>query len=361
MLKYNKKTENLDAYMLQPTYGYQYRLDIGEWELPVHEAVHETMRSYRDLCRYGAVDDDFNALLAEIASYTGTVAETILLTNGSDNALRLILELFATPESKLLVPVPSYTHLESMLRVINVAKLDKPYMHYTMTNEDLQVFLREELDKTYDVCYLVNPSMPIGHLLASNDLGKIIAAYPNTMFVVDEAYLEFSSQPSCAPLLKTHPNLIVVKTFSKFFSLASLRIGYLMTSPTLISLLKPLYNYKDITRVSVQCALATLRHLDHYDTNKAHYFTMVSYLRSEVGRIIQGSSRVTDFILNSGVYITLICANPSELKAVYDAHSVAVRNKDADIKGALRITIGSAESMRKVVDVLEEYCANSDP
>ena len=264
---YNKKTENLNAYMLQPTYDYKYRLDIGEWELPVHPSVFEKIHSFHDVCRYGAVDNDFNELLHEIRKYNGlTIEDSVLLTNGSDNALRLLLELFATPESKLLVPVPSYTHFESMLKVCSVKKLDKPYMNYNMSNQELSNFLLAELIKEYDLCYLVNPSMPIGHLLTN--LETMLTLYPNTIFIVDEAYLDFSTQHSCAHLIETYNNLIVVKTFSKFFSLASLRIGYLMTNPTIISLLKPIYNYKDITKLSVSCALTTLKNIDFYHENK---------------------------------------------------------------------------------------------
>lgn len=355
-MKYNKKTENLNAYMLQPTYGYKYRLDIGEWELPLHPSIQEEIQSYHEICRYGAVNDDFKQLIHEIQKYNGiTTEDNVLLTNGSDNALRLILELFATPESKLLVPVPSYTHFESMLKVVNVKQLDKPYMNYRWSNQELNQFLLDELKQQYDVCYFVNPSMPIGHLLTTDNVQSMLTLYPDTLFIIDEAYLEFSEHQSCAPLIDQNNNLIVVKTFSKFFSLASLRIGYLMTNPTFISLLKPLYNYKDITQLSVKCALSTLLHPDFYTENKKQFFETKKYLIHELTKIVQNNSKITDFIMNDGVYFTLICENPGELKTFFDGHSIAVRNKDCDIKGALRITVGIQETMEKVMEILKSY------
>ena len=355
-MKYNKKTENLNAYMLQPTYGYKYRLDIGEWELPVHPSIQEQIQSFHEVCRYGSVNDDFKQLIHEIQKYNNiSDMDNVLITNGSDNALRLILELFATPESKLLVPVPSYTHFESMLKVVNINKLDKPYMDYTWSNHELNKFLLDELEKQYDVCYFVNPSMPIGHLLTNNDIQNMLTLYPNTLFIIDEAYLEFSEHQSCVPLIEQNNNLIVVKTFSKFFSLASLRIGYLMTNPSLISLLKPLYNYKDITQLSVKCALYTLLHNDFYNENKKHFFEIKKYLIQQLTKIVENNSKITDFIMNDGVYFTLICKNPSDLKTFFDGHSIAVRNKDCDIKGALRITVGMQETMEKVIEVLKLY------
>ena len=353
-MKYNKKTENLNAYMLQPTYDYKYRLDIGEWELPVHPSVIERLQSFYDVCRYGAINNDFKQLIHEIQKYNNIEnTDNVLLTNGSDNALRIILELFTTPESKFLVPVPSYTHFESMLKVCNV-QLDKPYMNYKWSNDELLHFLLEELKKEYDLCYIVNPSMPIGHLLTQDEIKNMLTLYPNTMFVVDEAYLEFSTHQSCAPLIEQYNNLIVVKTFSKFFSLASLRIGYLMTNPSLISLLKPIYNYKDITQISVQCALQTLLHNDFYNENKKQFFKTKQYLIEQL-ELVNNNSKITEYIMNDGVYFTLICKDPSNLKTFFDGHSIAVRNKDCDIKGALRITIGTLESMEKVFEVLKLY------
>ena len=355
-MKYNKKTENLNAYMLQPTYGYKYRLDIGEWELPLHPSIQEQIKNFNELCRYGALNDDFKQLIHEKQKYNNiSYTDNVLLTNGSDNALRLILELFATTESKLLVPVPSYTHFESMLKVVDVKQLDKPYMDYTWSNQELTQFLLNELKKEYDVCYFVNPSMPIGHILTNSDIQSMLSLYPNTVFIIDEAYLEFSDHQSCAPLIEQNNNLIVVKTFSKFFSLASLRIGYLMTNPNLISLLKPLYNYKDITQLSVKCALSTLLNIDFYNENKKCFFETKKYLINELTKLVKNNSKITDFIMNDGVYFTLICKNPSELKTFFDEHSIAVRNKDCDIKGALRITIGLQESMEKVIEVLKIY------
>jgi histidinol-phosphate aminotransferase len=358
MPKYNPISENLTAYMLQPTSGYKYRLDIGEWELPVHPDVAARISDFKDVCRYGAVSGDFSDLLKEVKRYAGVSveADNVLLTNGSDNALRLLLDLYATPESKLLVPVPSYTHFESMLGVRAVARVDKPTMDYKWANAELNAFLWCELELQpggYDFCYLVNPSMPIGHLLSDEQIKALVRAFPETLFVVDEAYLEFSRQASCAHLVSECPNLVVVKTFSKFFSLASLRIGYLLAAPEVVALLKPFYNYKDITALSVSCALATLKNPDFYAANKAEFFALKEFVLDQLAAL--GNPKIHDYFMNDGVYFTLICADPQGLKLFFDGFGIAVRNKDADIKGALRVTVGCRESMEAVFLALKQY------
>jgi histidinol-phosphate aminotransferase len=357
MFKYKKVAENLEPYKIPSTTEYKYKMDMGEWSLPIHPSVNQELKNFDSLYRYGVLDDGFNNLLNLIKKYNGLTneKETVLLTNGSDNALRLILELFATEESKILIPIPSYVHFECMLDTFKVKEVNKPYMNYNLSNEELYNFLLNELSKEYDLCYLVNPSMPIGHILSISNLKSILSNNPNTLFVVDEAYIEFSNNSSCAYLTEHFNNLIVVRTFSKFFSLASLRLGYLMTNHNLIKLLKPYYNYKDITKIAVNCATQSLLNIDFYEKNKETYLNLKKYVIENLEEIIKNNDKITDYIMKDGMYFTIICKDPADLKKYFDSHSIAVRNKDCDIKGAIRLTINNGEVMKIVFDILRKY------
>lgn len=357
MFKYNKIVENLEPYKIPSTTNYKYKMDMGEWSFPIHPSVINELKNFSNLYRYGVVDNDFINLLTLIKKYNGLGQEndTILLTNGSDNALRLILELFATNESKILIPVPSYVHFECMLNVFKVKFVKKPYMNYTLSNNEINKLILDELTENYDLCYLVNPSMPIGHILSNLQIENILTKFPNTVFVIDEAYIEFSENTSCASLIEKFNNLIVVRTFSKFFSLASLRLGYLMTNPNFIKLLKPYYNYKDITKISVNCATQSLINLDFYDNNKQLYFELRDYIINNLKQIVNSNDKITDYIMNDGMYFTIICKEPEKLKNYMDLYGIAVRNKDSDIKGAIRLTISSKSIMEYVFEALKLY------
>jgi len=357
MFKYKKVAENLEPYKIPSTTNYKYKMDMGEWSLPIHTSVTDELKNFNSLYRYGVLDDGFNNLINLIKKYNGLTNknETVLLTNGSDNALRLILELFATEESKILIPVPSYVHFECMLDTFKVKEVKKPYMNYNLSNEELNDFLLYELSGEYDLCYLVNPSMPVGHILTIENLKHMLSSYTNTLFVVDEAYIEFTKNTTCASLTEEFNNLIVVRTFSKFFSLASLRLGYLMTNPHLIKLLKPYYNYKDITKIAVNCATQSLLHIDFYDKNRETYFELKNYVIDNLEQIIKVNDKITDYIMKDGMYFTIICKDPVDLKKHFDSYSIAVRNKDSDIKGAVRLTINEKEVMEKVFETLKKY------
>jgi histidinol-phosphate aminotransferase len=357
MFKYKKIAENLEPYKIPSTTDYKYKMDMGEWSFPIHDSVKNELKNFDSLYRYGVLDDGFQNLINLIKKYNGLTSEqeTVLLTNGSDNALRLILEVFATEESKILIPVPSYVHFECMLNTFKVKEVKKPYMNYTMSNIELYDYLLSELSEVYDLCYLVNPSMPIGHMLTIDNLKNMLTKYENTIFVVDEAYIEFSKNTTCAHLIEEFKNLIVVRTFSKFFSLASLRLGYLMTNSNFIKLLKPYYNYKDITKIAVNCASHSLLHTDFYDANKEKYLELKEYVIKNLEEIKKSNDKITDYIMNDGMYFTIICKDPTDLKNYFDSHSMAVRNKDCDIKGAIRLTIGEQSLMNKVFEILNKY------
>ena len=197
--------------------------------------------------------------------------------------------------------------------------------------------------------------MPIGHILSIDNLKNMLSNYTNTLFIVDEAYIEFSKNTTCASLTEEFKNLIVVRTFSKFFSLASLRLGYLMTNTSLIKLLKPYYNYKDITKLAVNCATQSLLHIEFYDENREIYFELKNYVVKNLQEIIKTSNKITNYIMNEGMYFTIICKDPVDLKKYFDSYSIAVRNKDCDIKGAVRLTINNGEVMEKVFEILANY------
>ena len=357
MFKYKKVAENLEPYKIPSTTDYKYKMDMGEWSFPIHSSVSNELKNFNSLYRYGVLDDGFNNLINLIKKYNGLTNDNdnVLLTNGSDNALRLILELFATEESKILIPVPSYVHFECMLDTFKVKEVKKPYMKYELSNVELNDFILNELLSKYDVCYLVNPSMPIGHMLDIDNLKNMFCSYPNTLFVVDEAYIEFSKNTTCAKLIEQFNNLIVVRTFSKFFSLASLRLGYLMTNSKLIKLLKPYYNYKDITKIAVNCATQSLLNINFYDENKEIYFQLKDYVMENLKEIIKNNDKIIDYIMNEGMYFTIICKDPLDLKKYFDSHSIAVRNKDCDIKGAIRLTINNRQILEKVFELLKKY------
>jgi histidinol-phosphate aminotransferase len=356
--KLNTKAQNVIPYQIPSTANYKIKMDMGEWFFPIHPSVLSEVQSFDALAQYGVYDDEFDELITLIKSYNNldVSQDNVMLSNGSDNAIRLILQLLATEQSSFLVPVPSYPHFENMLSTYSVKEINKPYFNYNISNLEYFNLLYSELSiKTYDVCYIVNPSMPFGCLLSHSDIEDLLIVQPNTMFIIDEAYIEFTNNLSCSYLINKYTNIIVIRTFSKFFSLASLRIGYLMTHPNIIKLLKSYYNYKDITKLAIKCAIASLKNIDFYLENQKEYFNLKYNVITKCTELIHNNPKFSDFIMNDGMYCTLICDDPAHLQKYLEQFSIAVRNKNSDIKGALRFTIVPKIDLDFVFDKLFLY------
>lgn len=361
MYKYNKNAENLNSYKIPSTKNFKYKLDMGEWNFPIHETVINEASNItnNELSLYNVYDEQFEELIKLIKLYNHLDIENpdynVIVTNGSDNSLRLILDLFATDKSKFLIPVPSYYHFECMLNTFKIKHLEKLYIDYKLDNNNIFILINNELSNNYDLCYLVNPNMPIGYTLSNENIELLLINNPNTIFVIDEAYIEFSECHSSAPLIKKYNNLIIVKTFSKFFSLASLRIGYLISNNKIIKLLDPYYNQKDVTKIAINCAYKSLQNISHYDKNKSEFLEIRSYIKNRLDKIIMNNSKIFEYILRDGMYFTLLTHNPRQLHEYFEKNNIATRNKNDDIPGAIRITISRKEIMDEVFTILEKY------
>lgn len=366
LFKINDVAKNHPGYKIPDSFNYKYKLDMGEWDNPIHPEVFKELNLQKQpYCRYVSHDIIYNKFIDELAKYTSSNNENIMITNGSDNALRLILELFATDDSTILVPTPTYPHFESMLK-IHKSKVENLYIDYQTSDKDIFDSIISTIKSSYldekrspiDMCYLVNPNMPIGYILENIEL--LLQLFPSTLFVVDEAYIEFVSEYqkyTTSSLSLTYKNIITVRTFSKFYSLASLRLGYLIAHKEVINRLVPYYNCKDITSVAIRCGLQTLLNVDWYKKRITQIEKVKEYLHAELRDITDKQKKIKGYFIRTGMYFNIISDDPQGLYCyLRDSHGIITRNKNADMKGVVRISLADMHIMKEVVQALKEYC-----
>ncbi len=174
-----------------------------------------------------------NKLISVLANYNNVKTNQISLTNGSDKAFRLIAEIFISKADEAITFYPSYPVFDGSILMME-GKLVKLALDKEFKIPDIEIIKKNISSKT-KLIYLCNPNNPTGNFIATNKqieqilkLGKIV--------IVDEAYFEFSKK-TCVELLKNYPNLIILRSFSKTFGLAGLRVGYCLTSKEIIKLL----------------------------------------------------------------------------------------------------------------------------
>src|SRR5215831_13770343 len=170
-----------------------------------------------------------SAMINTLAAYTGWGAEGILVGNGSNELIQASLSVTLGPGRRLVVPQPTFTLYKLM-----ATTLQAEIVSILLDNDQLAFDVDKliEASRSADVVVVCSPNNPTGGLLEHDAL---VALLKNAKGIVllDEAYHEFSGQ-TVVPLLSNHPNLVVLRTFSKAMSMAGLRFGYMMAHPEIV-------------------------------------------------------------------------------------------------------------------------------
>jgi histidinol-phosphate aminotransferase len=295
-----------------------------------------------DLHRYP--DRDAVALRTDLAAYlaaqTGTPlsVENLWAANGSNEILQQLLQAFGGPGRSAIGFVPSY----SMHPIIS----DGTQTAWLVANRaddfslDTDVAVQAIKEHSPDIVFVASPNNPSGQSVPLDELRRLLEALSSEktgMLVLDEAYGEFSSQPSAVKLLDEYPaKLVVTRTMSKAFAFAGGRLGYLIAAPAVIDamlLVRLPYHLSSVTQAA---ARAALRHAD--DT------------LGSVAKLIAERDRVTEALTGMGFRVIPSDANfvlfgefadaPATWQRYLDA---GILIRDVGVPGYLRATTGLAE------------------
>jgi histidinol-phosphate aminotransferase len=338
----NENLRGKTQYVLPYTSKYRHKLDVIENFYPHHPNVLEVVSSFHE---YPYHDAERELLIGGIAAYVGANASNIILTHGSDNALMLLIQTYVTPVAKIAIPVPTYPHFVSFIETTYNGGVVCPRV---TTASDLIGMNFKDIN----VCYLVSPNLPLGYNISLKVVETLAKTYPSTLFIVDEAYHEYGGKESKARLAITLTNVIVVRTFSKAFGLAGLRIGYIVATAENVETISILVNEKNVTQLAVSAAVQVLRHIDYYLANAADVETMKHWLRKEINSIVAVDAPIFSLHLAAGNFFLLLCADPAMVRRVFAEHHILIRNKDADVRGAVRICMGPKDIMEDVLNVI---------
>ncbi|HZH58065.1 MAG TPA: threonine-phosphate decarboxylase CobD [Metabacillus sp.] len=199
----------------------------------LYDALQE---SYQSITRYP--DPSYSKTTAAVAQFEGIDQEKILLTNGGAEAIFLIAKYFEN--GKACIVHPTFLEYERACRHYHIEVED---LFYELENGFRlpMSLLIEKLNKT-GVLFLCRPNNPTGTVIAEQDIKQLLEAAKetNTYIVVDEAFVDFlpAEIPSLSGWLACYPNLILLRSLTKMYTIPGLRIGYMMANPDIISILK---------------------------------------------------------------------------------------------------------------------------
>ena len=313
--------------------------DWNESEFPPSNKVFEVMKSFYRYERYP--DITAKDLKIKLSGYVGLPTQFIEVYNGSDDALKDIITVFVDKDTRVLSYQPSYTQVNTFI----TTNTDK-YIKANILDPLGDHVYNFNLCAGVDVVYLVNPNNPTGKLLEVDKIEELVRTYPDVLFIVDEAYYEFA-KTSCCHLVVSHKNLIVTRTFSKAFGLASVRLGYCMGHPDTLEHLKKIRNGKAVNTLAQLCGIAALDDLDYLDSRIREMNDAKKFFIDNLPHQYNAVDSQTNFIL-------LKTPDSEKLLNRMKDNKILIRDRSSfdNLQNCVRITIGSKKQIIRVLDVI---------
>jgi histidinol-phosphate aminotransferase len=293
-------------------------------------------------------DEQEEALVHDLAALHGVTTDQILLGIGSSDHLRLACSAFLGPGRTAVTADPSF----------EIIALHGSVFGATIRRVPLTATYAHDLEKMTEgsLVYVCNPNNPTATITPKAAMRSYLAATPaSTIVVVDEAYHHYatsSDYESVIPLVARYPNLVVVRTFSKVFALAGLRIGYAVAQKELIEKLGKQQQFNVSNVVALAAARASLADSGHWTAAQKKNSETRAWLSKELDAM--GLSHLPS---EANFMMIDVKTDVGPLRDAMRQRNVAVGRRFAAMPQHLRITIGTAEEMLKFVSALKDAIA----
>lgn len=287
-----------------------------------------------------------------MADYAGLRRDQVLASRGSDEAIGLIIRTFCEPGEGIVIAPPTYGMYEIS------AETNRARTAYAKRNDDFSLSADAVADaiKTADfkvkAVFIDSPANPLGNLFAHDELKKLLTGFPDVLFVMDEAYIEYQPDASCVPMMSEYNNLIVLRTLSKAFALAGIRCGFTLADPTVIALMTRVIDPYPVPDPVAQIARQALAR-GGIELMQERVKKCLE-LRTKLEENLKTLKCVKKVFPSCGNFLLVQFANGPAVFDAMVAKGIILRSFETKpgLKDTIRITVGSAEELDEVMRVL---------
>jgi histidinol-phosphate aminotransferase len=317
-------------------------------ELPyVHPKVEEAVKTWAENPKLNLFPHGEMTRLVEIFADTiGVKPENILLFPGSSPALDSVLRTFTYKDFRMVYRIPTYGHAYQTMKINGIDPIPvRPTPIYSLEIEEIL-----EAFDLYDAhgIYLTNPHNPTGQYLPAERIWDILDTIPDSVpLIIDETYVSFADTSfiGAADLIENYPNLIILRSFSQAFGLASLRIGAVISHEDNIEVLRKIRRDIDITPVAQMAALEALMNIEDYE----RVWEEIENIRDDIrDKLLEMDIVVYPSETN---FLLLRVAQPDKLSYFLEENGILVRvfAQPSWMTGHMRISISWKEDMDKLL------------
>lgn len=285
-----------------------------------------------------------------VALWNEVNVSEIFIGNGSDEAIDLLFRIFCEPKkNNVLICPPTYGMYEVSAEINDV-----PIKRASLTR-DFQLDFAEinrQIDEYTKLVFFCSPNNPTGNSLNRNEILGFAKNF-NGIVVIDEAYIHFSTEKPFVEEIKNLPNLVILRTFSKAWGLAGLRVGVAIANEEIIRLfnkVKPPYN---VSQIAQETILEALKHFESVEKNIGY----IILEREKLATNLETLSFVNKIYPSDANFVLVKTTDANSIYKFLLDETVVVRNRNNVelCEGCLRITIGTPDENARLLEALNKY------
>ena len=342
---------------LEREYGIRDSIKLASNENPLGPGPRAIAAMQKAAQEIGLYPDGGGFVLKQaLAQKYGCALDCITLGNGSNDVLVMLAEAFLTPQSEAVYSQHAFAVYPIAVQATGATARVAPANradHPMPLGHDLDAMAKLVNERTRLV-FIANPNNPTGTWLSASALRKFIASTPEqALVVVDEAYIEYVTDPGFADAsrwLSDFPNLVVVRTFSKAYGLAGLRVGYALSHPGVADMLNRVRQPFNVNLMALAAARAALDDTEHLQRTLATNRTGMEQMQSGFDAL------GVKHLPSAGNFVLIDCGRPAA--PVYETmlrHGVIVRPVgNYQLPHHLRITIGTQLQNERMLSALKQ-------
>lgn len=339
MIKLKPSVEKLQAYFVNDI-PYKVKLDANEGSNYLLTDGFKIEQFSPNLYP----DSDSVALREKMAEYYGCNSENIMVGNGSSEIINTVINAYCEKDDKVMSFVPSFSMYQTYCDLCGADYVGiETESDFSQNIEKLIKAAKEQNPKIVIIC---NPNNPTGYVTSREDIIMLLESVENSLIILDEAYVEYSEN-SVIDLINSYENLIVMRTLSKAFGLAGLRVGALVASADTVKYIwkvKVPYNINILSQYAAEQALSNIKRVNEYINN-------VKKRRNDLSEELKS---LNFQVYPSGANFIFIKPPMDNLFEKLMEYGVLIRRLNYKDNIYNRITIGTKEENEILVDEIKK-------
>ena len=320
------------------------RLDFNENTVGCSPKVIEFLKS-RLTAESLSVYPDYTSIRKTLSAFFKVHPDELLLTNGTDEAIQVLINTYIDDNDEVITLTPSYAMYRFYAEVAGAKITEVPYLAPNVTFPLTE--LPAAITPATKAILISNPNNPTGSVTGLAEIETILTAAPHAAILIDEAYYEFCGVTALG-LISRFPNLFVSRTFSKTYGMAAMRMGCLFSQSSNVQFLHKAQSPYSVNALAALAAEAAVQDDEYAKNYVAEALAARELLRAGLEKLgIAQAPSAANFIL--GYFGT----RAVEVTRVLREKAILVRDRSYEIPGGVRITAGTCDQARRVIEELE--------